>query len=558
MLKEARSIQQDFVERVEPMLTKEQKKEWEAIRRRCGCGDGEEAGAVSSSAGHKNESGACPEFASRARRRPSDTTECYSTSTLSAASTTAPIPAAAEPMRKPLAGHTWPAGSARPPVLYSPSRRRTAEQSAHKGRIMSLEPGSFASKIIPFALIALLPLIAQAQTAKPEQAGLSQARLQRVGELVERNIKAGEVTGAVTLVARNGRIVFLQAQGESSLETKTPMQKDTIFRIASMTKPVTGVAILMLVEEGKVRLTDPISKFIPAFKDLKVSVTHPRAPALALPAPGAAPLPPQTFLVPAEREMTILDALTHTSGIMSGPPSIAAGRALEDSRQQTGSSGPRPRHRAARIPAGLALGIQRAGGVRHAGAHRGIVSGQNFNEFTQQRIFKPLGMRETFFWPTSAQRARLVGSYTKTAKGLTPRENPDQLSSEVYFSGSGGLMSTAESYARFGMMLANGGELDGVRILSPRSVELMGSAFIPDTLPGRSPGEGYGLSVRVVTDPVARITTLSKGSFGWSGAFGTHFFVDPTKKLVGILMIQTPANEMRGDFEDAVMQAVGE
>jgi len=424
---------------------------------------------------------------------------------------------------------------------------------------MSLEPGSFASKVIPFALAALLPLIAQAQTAKPEQAGLSQARLQRVGELVERNIKAGEVTGAVTLVARNGRIVFLQAQGESSLETKTPMQKDTIFRIASMTKPVTGVAILMLVEEGKIRLTDPISKFIPAFKDLKVSVTRPQAPALALPAPGAAPLPPQTFLVPADREMTILDALTHTSGIMSGPASIAAGRALEDSRQQTGLNWTES---LGTVPLEFQPGSRWAYSAR-AGfdtlAHIvEIVSGQNFNEFTQQRIFKPLGMRETFFWPTSAQRARLVGSYTKTAKGLTPRKNPDQLSSEVYFSGSGGLMSTAESYARFGMMLANGGELDGVRILSPRSVELMGSAFIPDTLPGRSPGEGYGLSVRVVTDPVARITTLSKGSFGWSGAFGTHFFVDPSKKLVGILMIQTPANEMRGDFEDAVMQAVGE
>jgi CubicO group peptidase (beta-lactamase class C family) len=119
-------------------------------------------------------------------------------------------------------------------------------------------------------------------------------------------------------------------------------------------------------------------------------------------------------------------------------------------------------------------------------------------------------------------------------------------------------MSTAESYARFAMMLANGGELNGVRILSPRTVELMGSMFISDTLPGRSPGEGYGLSVRVVNDPVKRITSLSKGSFGWSGAYGTHFFVDPSKHLVGVLMVQTPANAMRDDFENAVMQAVVE
>ena len=416
-----------------------------------------------------------------------------------------------------------------------------------------------ASKFIPFALAALLPAAAAAQTARPEAAGVSTARLARLSDLVDRNIKAGEVTGGVTLVARNGRIVWLQAQGEADREKKTPMQKDTIFRIASMTKPVTGVAILMLVEEGKIRLTDPLSRFIPAFKDLKVSVTRSPAAPLALPAPGAAPPPAQTFLDPAAREVTILDVLTHTSGIMSGPASLAAGRALEDARAQTGLKWT---EQLPTVPLEFQPGSRWAYSAR-AGfdllAHIvEIVSGQTFNEFTAQRIFKPLGMRETFFWPTPAQRARLVGSYTKTAKGLTPRENPDALSSETYFSGAGGLMSTAESYARFAMMLANGGELNGVRILSPRSVELMGSAFIPDTLPGRPPGEGYGLSVRVVTDPVKRITTLSKGSFGWTGAFGTHFFVDPSKHLVGILMVQTPANEMRADLEDAVMQAVVE
>jgi CubicO group peptidase (beta-lactamase class C family) len=424
---------------------------------------------------------------------------------------------------------------------------------------MSLEPRSFASKIIPFALATLLPLAAHAQAARPESAGLSQARLQRVTEMVDRNIKAGEVTGAVTLVARNGRIVLLQAQGLSDLEKKTPMRTDTIFRIASMTKPVTGVAVLMLVEEGKIRLSDPVSRFLPQFKDLKVSVSRPPAPALALPPPGAAPPPPQTFLVPAEREVTILDLLTHTSGMMSGPVSNEAGRDLTDNRQKTGLKWT---ERLNTVPLEFQPGSRWAysglAGIDLLAHIVEIVSGVSFNEFTSQRIFKPLGMRETVFWPTEAQRARLVGSYTKTANGLTPRENPDTLSSEIYFSGAGGLMSTVESYARFAMMLANGGELNGVRILSPRLVELMGSAYIPDTLPGRPPGEGYGLSVRVVTDPVKRLTTLSKGSFGWSGAFGTHFFVDPSKKLTAILMIQTPASEMRGDFEDAVMQAVVE
>ena len=422
---------------------------------------------------------------------------------------------------------------------------------------MSHGPGSFLSKLIPFVLAALLPLAAHTQTARPESAGLSQSRLARVTEMVERNIAAGEVSGGVTLVARNGRVVFLQAQGLADIGKKTPMQKDTIFRIASMSKPVAAVAILILMEEGKVRLADPVSRFLPAFKDMKVSVSRPPAAPLMLPSPGAPPPPPQVFLVPAEREVTILDLLTHTSGIMSGPASNEAGASVFGTRRTVGIKWTEG---LATVPLEFQPGSRWAysavAGFDLLAHIVEMVSGQNFNDFTTQRIFRPLRMSETFFWPSAAQRARLVGSYTKTANGLAPRENPDSLSGEAYFSGAGGLMSTAESYARFAMMLANGGELDGARILSPRTVQLMGSAFIPDTLPGRPAGEGYGLGVRVVTDPVARITTLSKGSFGWSGVFGTHFFVDPSKKLAGVLLIQTPANPMRQDFEDAVMQAV--
>jgi CubicO group peptidase (beta-lactamase class C family) len=417
---------------------------------------------------------------------------------------------------------------------------------------------SSVSKVIAFAVTsALLPLAAAAQTARPEQSGISTARLARVTELVDRNIQAGEISGGVTLVARDGRVVWLQAQGLADLEKKTPMSKDTVFRIASMSKPVAGVAILMLVEEGKIRLSDPLSRFLPAFKDVKVNVSRPPAPPVALPAPGAGPPAPQVFLEPAAREVTILDVLTHTSGIMSGPVSNAAGGPLSANRRETGLEWTK---QLPTIPLefqpGTRWSYSALAGFDLLSHIVEIVSGQTFSEFTSERIFKPLGMRETFFWPTPAQHARLVTSYTKTANGLTPRENPDGMSSEKYFSGAGGLMSTAESYARFASMLANGGELNGVRILSPRTVELMGSMFISDTLPGRSPGEGYGLSVRVVNDPVKRITSLSKGSFGWSGAYGTHFFVDPSKHLAGVLMIQTPANAMRDDFENAVMQAV--
>jgi CubicO group peptidase (beta-lactamase class C family) len=360
-----------------------------------------------------------------------------------------------------------------------------------------------------------------------------------VAELVNRNIESGAVSGAVTLVARDGHVVWLQAQGVSDVALRNPMQKDTIFRVASMTKPVTAVAILILVEEGKIHLTDPVSRFLPQFRDCE------------------APLLRRVLQDPFEREVTILDLLTHTSGIMSGPMSNDEGKELLDGRQRIGLKWTESLPSVPlEFPPGTRWSYSGIAGFDLLAHIVEVVSGQNFNEFVSQRIFQPLAMHETFFWPNAEQRTRLVHSYTNEAHTLVPRQNPDDMSSPTYFSGAGGLMSTAESYARFAMMLANGGELDGVRILSPRSVELLGSPFAPDTLPGRDPGEGFGLGVRVVTDPVKLVTTLSKGSFGWTGAYGTHFFVDPSKHLVGILMVQTPVRQMRPDFEDAVMQAV--
>jgi len=422
-----------------------------------------------------------------------------------------------------------------------------------------------SSRCVLFALAAVIPVVVAASdpTVRPESAGVSSERLQRVSELVDRYIASGDISGAVTLVARNGRIVHLKAQGVADIASRKPMQEDTIFRIASMSKPVAGVSILMLVEEGKVRLTDPVSRFIPAFSNMKVAVVKPPRQGTGLTAGPPAPPPaavvavPDHYLVPAEREITVLDLLTHTSGLMSGPISNAAGGKASQTRHSAGL----------KWVEGLAAGpLEFQPGTRWAySALAGfdvlsriveIASGKTFNEFTRDRIFLPLGAREITFWPTPAQRARVVTSYLRSDKGLTPRDNPDSMSGQAYFSGAGGFQATADSYARFAMMLANRGELHGVRILSPRMAELMGSLYISDTLPGRPAGEGYGLSVRVVSDPPARRTTLSKGSFGWSGAYGTHFFVDPSKNLVGVLMIQTPIIRMREDFENAVMQAV--
>jgi CubicO group peptidase (beta-lactamase class C family) len=401
--------------------------------------------------------------------------------------------------------------------------------------------------------------LAATPTAQPETVGLSAERLHRVDELVQRNIDAGEISGAVTLVARNGQIVHLAAHGVMDVASKKPMQTDTVFRIASMSKPVAAVAILMLMEEGKVRLNDPISKFIPSYADAQVAVAKPAAPGAGANAGAAAGTnaPPQFYTVPAARPITVLDVLTHTSGVMSGPMSNSVGNASFEKRHDVGLKWIEPVGDAPlEFQPGSRWSYSAVAGFDVLSRIVEIASGQTFDQFLAQRVFQPLGMQDATFWPSTAQRARLVTANQRRDGKLVPNENPDSMSGQKYFSGAGGLMATAESYAQFGMMLANGGALNGRRLLAPRTVELMGSAFIPDTLPGRQPGEGYGLGVRVITSSAARGTWLSAGSFGWSGAYGTHFWVDPSKQLVAILMAQTPNRQLQSDFENAVMQAV--
>jgi CubicO group peptidase (beta-lactamase class C family) len=261
--------------------------------------------------------------------------------------------------------------------------------------------------------------------------------------------------------------------------------------------------------------------------------------------------------VPAERAITVLDLLTHTSGVMSGSISNSRGRAATTERHELGL---------AYIERVAAAPLEFQPGTRWAySALVGfdilsriveIASGQSFDDYLAQRVFEPLEMQDATFWPSAAQRSRLATVYQRRDGALVPSENPDSMSGEKYFSGAGGLMTTAESYAQFAMMLANGGELHGARVLAPRTVELMGSAFIPDTLPGRQAGEGYGLGVRVITSAPARGTWLSDGSFGWSGVYGTHFWADPDKDLVGILLAQASSRTLLADFENAVLQAV--
>jgi CubicO group peptidase (beta-lactamase class C family) len=409
---------------------------------------------------------------------------------------------------------------------------------------------SYIVLVLLVGTVAVWPIVAATPTARPEEVGLSGERLRKINELMQRHIDAGTFSGAVTLVARHGRIAHLEAQGLMDIESRKAMQKDAIFRIMSMTKPVVGVATLMMIEEGKVRLTDPVSKFIPELKDLKVAVTMP--PTGAPPPPGT---PERFYTVPAEREITVRDLLTHTSGLVSGGVSNREAQKVALKGKET-----------------LADYLPRLGGVPLAfqpgtrwaySAQAGfdalariveVSSGTPFDKFAKQRIFDPLGMKDTFFYPAEGN-PRMATRYSRGEKGLEKQNNPGFMNG-AYFSGGGGLMSTAEDYLQFAQMLLNGGELNGKRLLGSKTVEVMRSVAAPDTLPGRTKGEGYGLSVRVVNDPIARSSFMSAGTFGWSGAYGTHFFVDPQERIVGILMTQTPDQQVRLDFENAVMHAI--
>jgi CubicO group peptidase (beta-lactamase class C family) len=390
-------------------------------------------------------------------------------------------------------------------------------------------------------------------TPKPEEVGLSSERLQRIHEAVQRHIDAKDVSGSVTLVARKGRVAHLEAHGLMDIESKKPMPKDGIFRLASMSKPITGAAVMMLVEEGKVRLNDPVSRFIPEFRNMKVGVLQPTSGRA-----GGTPDAPSFYTVPAQRGITIKDLLTHTSGLGSGPmgDSDIAKVARKDG-ESLAQYIPRLGGTTLEFQPGSRWTYSPGAGFETLGRVIEIASGMPLDRFFRTRIFDPLGMKDITFWPTDAQWPRVATVYTRGPNGLTKAVMPnDTMSRNVYFRGSGGLYSTAEDYIPLGIMLANGGELNGKRLLSRKTVEMMTAAHIPDSLPGRPAGEGYGLSVRVVTNHAARNTMLSDGTFGWTGAQGTHFFVDPKEQLTAVLMVQTSNQEIIRDFEDLVEQTI--
>ncbi len=417
-----------------------------------------------------------------------------------------------------------------------------------------------AKVIVMVMSLLVLRVAAESTVVKPEEVGLSSERLARITEMMKRHVAAGEISGGVTLVARHGRIAHFEATGVTDVESKKPMTKDAVFRIASMTKPVTGVAIMMMMEEGKLRITDPVSKYIPSFKDLKVAVAEPQRGPAAGAGNADEPTKLSYYAAPAEREVTIRDLLTHVSGLASGPMSDDSIRSAGLTRKPTDTLAdyiPRLGKSLLEFQPGSRWTYSPQAGFDTLGRIVEITSGQPFDQFLRQRVFDPLGIRDAMFYPTPELEARMVTAYRIDPKGkMVKNQNSGGMQSEVYFMGSGGLVTTAEEYAKFAQMLVNAGELNGKRLLSPRTIAYMSSVHASDTLPGRVPGEGFGLSVRVVHNAVASGSRVSDGSFGWSGAYGTHFWVDPKEDLIAIMMIQTPVREMRPEFENAVMQSI--
>lgn len=423
-------------------------------------------------------------------------------------------------------------------------------------------PWTIVAVVLAVSLLAIPLVAASLESGSPEDAGLSSERLRRIGEAMQRHIAGGAISGGVTAVARHGRLVHLEAHGLMDLESRKTMTTDAQFKIMSMTKPVVGVAVMMLVEEGKVRLDDPVSRFIPEFADLQVAVPLPQGRGRGAGRGGAAAggggrgQAPPFYTMPASRPITIQDLLTHTSGLVSGTVSNAESARLAPAGPNATLADVIPK--LGQVP------LEFQPGDRWAySAARGFdtllyvvekVTGQTAGQFLQERIFDPLGMRSTAFW-AGENNPRVVTLYQSTPDGLRRSENQTGVTSQTYFSGGGGLVSTAEDYLRFGQMLLSGGEFDGIRLLGPRTVDLMSSAVLADEMFG-GPGRSFGLSMQVVNDPVAAGLRVGEGSFGWDGAYGTHVWIDPTNDLVGLVMIQTPVNQVSRDVENALMQAI--
>jgi CubicO group peptidase (beta-lactamase class C family) len=414
---------------------------------------------------------------------------------------------------------------------------------------------------ISIALAAMLSCAALAQglpRAKPEQVGLSAERLTLLSDMIRADTDKGRIAGAVMLVARRGKIAYLESFGLRDKAANAPMGKDAIFRVASMTKPLTSVAAMILVEEGRIALDDPVAKYLPQFADLKVGVE-------AADEHGAVAL----HLVAPTRAMTVQDLLRHTSGLTYGI--FGAGKVKdlykEVAADTTDQSTAEMVEKLGKLPLmyqpGTVWEYSRA--TDTLGRLVEVVSGMKLSEFFDKRIIKPLRMNDSGFYVPAEKQNRLAQAQPEGPNNEIPAMI--DVNAPPKFEGGGqGLVTTAEDYARFLQMMLNGGELDGVRILGRKTVELMTANHLAPSVkaegPTYLPGPGYGFGLGFAVRQTAGISPMpgSVGDYGWGGAWGTYFWVDPKEKLFAIWMTQSPAQRLyyRPLIRSFVMQAVAD
>lgn len=382
------------------------------------------------------------------------------------------------------------------------------------------------------------------QKADPALARVSAERLQRIDQMLKRSIDSGFIKGAIGYIARDGKIVYRKAFGVSDAGNNTAMKEDAIFRIASQTKAITSVAVMMLFEEGRLLLDDPVSRYIPSFaKSVVVDKFNQSDTTYTT--------------VPAKREITIRDLLTHTSGIdyggigtttfkaIYGKAGIGSGLGdvtapLNEVINKLGTM-PLAHQPGERFTYGLNTDV--------LGRIVEVISGTTLDKFFSERIFRPLGMNDTYFYLPSQKQSRLVTVYTLDEQQHVIRMDRPNVNypntNGVYLSGGAGLSSTINDYGIFLQMLLNKGIYNGKRLLAPRTVELMTMNQIGDLNVGN---DKFGLGFQITTERGSARVGLSKGSFAWGGYYGTTYWVDPQERLVCLLFIQqTP---LRGDVQD--------
>ena len=391
-------------------------------------------------------------------------------------------------------------------------------------------------------------------SARPEQVGLSTERLGQLGQVLRQEIAKGKIPGAVALVARKGRIAYHEAFGARDPATRAPMTRDAIFRIYSMTKPVTSVAIMMLQEEGRLVLNDPVSKFLPQLTKLQVAVEKKDASGQ-----------PTLELMPAQREITIHDLLRHTSGFTYGGRTTnltvkeAYAREGVDARDLTNAE---LVDRLAKVPLahqpGTAWEYSRS--VDVLGRVVEVISGKSLGGFFADRIFRPLGMKDSGFSVPQAQQGRLAQAFPIDPATGDKIALIDVTTPPRYESGGGGAVSTTDDYVRFAQALLNGGRLDRARLLGRTTVAFMASDHLgPISATIRRPGYTFGLGFQVRKDVGLDGQSGSIGEYGWAGAGGTYFWVDPKEPVVAILMTQAPGPSRvyyRQLFKELVQQAI--